>query len=67
MAKSIVIIPNEKSGQFVIKRKDTAPFGYVVLCEDADAVGENIETAIWPLIKSSLEARKKITITITEG
>ena len=66
MAKSIVIIPNEKSGQFAIKRKDTAPFGHIFLCEDADAVGENIEAAIWPIIHPMLEGRKKITITISD-
>jgi len=34
-------------------------------CEDANAVGECIEAAIWPLIQSPLKNRKKIKITIS--
>ena len=63
MAKSITIIPLSGTDKQFGLRNSRGEYWF---CKDSDKVVENIETAIWPLIKSSLEARKKITITITE-
>ena len=36
-------------------------------CLDADYVGEILEPALWPFLKSALKNRKRITIKIVVG
>ena len=37
------------------------------ICPDRDAIGENLEPMLWPLIEPALKAKKPITITIQYG
>ena len=41
-----------------------APDGRERICENADRVGEAMESALWPALKPALEAKKPIKITI---
>ena len=36
----------------------------VMICKDADAVGEFLEPFIWPMVRDALRERKSITITV---
>lgn len=62
MAKSIEIKPLS-SGEFEI----LFPDGETWNCVDGDSVGENMEAAIWPIIKPALDERKHIILTIEDG
>lgn len=60
MDKFVTIKPID-GGRFEISNNVTdAKFD----CHDADAVGEYIETAMWPHLYPALVARQKIKITI---
>lgn len=39
----------------------------ILICYNADDVGECLEQQLWPLVAPLLKVRKPMTITITEG
>lgn len=36
----------------------------IFICKDADAVGNNLEEALWPIISPALKAGREVKITI---
>ena len=62
MARLVTITPVPDSEKSYWIRNNRGGYKW---CKDLDVVGENIESAIWPLIRVPLEKRKKIKITIT--
>jgi len=57
--KTVYIYP-QREGEFALDNRRTIYF-----CKDADAVGEHLEEALWPLLAPALKANTEITITIT--
>ena len=61
MQKKVEIYP-EPDGTFAFDNGRT-----IRICDDADDVGAQLESMLWPLVVRPLEARKPLTITIEYG
>ena len=62
MRKIKAEIYREPDGTFAFDNGRT-----IRICKDKDAVGEQLEPMLWPLIAPALQEKKNVTIIITDG
>lgn len=61
MSSKLEIYP-EPDGTFCMDSPDE-----IMICRNADVVGEYLEPLLWPMLRNALKERKSITITVEYG